>query len=356
MSALVEPFIETPRPTLRRRLAFPATLAALAGAVVALIGLQLGLMGSGAPRSYRPWPVPPPARATVDIGVTTLPLARNAWRPWQLSDLETVNAFEHQIRKHASVVMWYADWAHGLPSLQQLESVAQRGSVPEITWEPWNSAKQGRVQPRYRLRNITAGRFDSFIRAWAKRLAAYGGPVRLRFAQEMNGNWYPWSEQENGNHPHEFVRAWRHIHVIFRAAGATNVEWVWSPGAAARHIPSEQYPGDAYVTMVSLTVFNGGFQSHYAGWLPIAGLITRPLARLHAIAPNKPIELSEVGCAEQGGNKAAWIAGMFSTLRRYPSIRSVIWYDLVKGSDWRVESSMRATDAYVAGVAEARYR
>ena len=94
--------------------------------------------------------------------------------------------------------------------------------------------------------------------------------------------------------------------------------------------------------MVSLTVFNGGFQSRYTGWRSFAVALD-PLARLHAIAPHKPIELSEVGCAEQGGNKAAWIAGMFSTLRRYPAITSVIWYDLVKGSDWRVESSVRAT-------------
>jgi beta-mannanase len=353
---VAKPLVDAHPPTLWRRLSLPAFMVALGGAVVALVGLQAGVFGSDAALSYRPWPVLPPASATIDIGVTTLPLARNAWRPWSPSDLETVNAFEHATRKHASVVMWYADWAHGLPSLQQLESVAQRGSVPEITWEPWNSVKPAHVQPRYRLRNIIYGRFDSYIRAWAKTLAAYGRTVRLRFAQEMNGDWYPWSEHANGNHPHEFVRAWRHIHDIFRAAGATNVEWIWSPGAAARHIPREEYPGDAYVTMVSLTVFNGGFQSRYTGWLPVANLLHGSLARLHAIAPRKPIELSEVGCAEQGGNKAAWIAGMFASLRRYPSITSVIWYDLVKGSDWRVESSRQATAVYAAGVADPRYR
>ena len=31
----------------------------------------------------------------------------------------------------------------------------------------------------------------------------------------MNGWWWPWSEQLNGNNPGEFVAAWRHVHDIF---------------------------------------------------------------------------------------------------------------------------------------------
>ena len=227
---------------------------------------------------YAPWPVPPAASATVDIGVTTLPLGRNAWRPWQQSDLNGINALEHAIQKHISVVMWYADWAHNQPNVEQLEAIAARGSTPEITWEPWDALNPVRYQPRYRLRNIVAGHFDSYIRAWANTLAAYERPVRLRFAQEMNGGWYPWSERSNGNRPHEFVRAWRHIHDIFRAAGATNVEWVWSPAAITMH--ASQYPGDAYVDLVSLSCFNGDSQLRYSRWKPFAQVLGRSLRPL----------------------------------------------------------------------------
>jgi len=340
--------------TLPRRLGAAAIMIALIGGVVALVGAQTGVIDIGKSVAYRPWPVLPSRWASVDIGATTLPLARNSWKQWQPSDLETVNAFEHAIRKHASVVMWYADWAHGEPSLPQLEAVAQRGSIPEITWEPWDSIRPRHVQPTYRLQNIIGGRFDPYIVRWATTLASYKRPVRLRFAQEMNGNWYPWSEQGNGNHPHEFVRAWRHIHDIFTAVGATNVEWVWSPAAIS--LPAEQYPGDAYVSMVSLSVFNGGLQLRYSRWRSFAELLDRSIARLHEIAPHKPIELSEIGCAEEGGSKAAWIAGMFDALRRYPAIKSLIWYDLLKGSDWRLESSSEASAAYAAGATDQRYR
>jgi beta-mannanase len=201
-----------------------------------------------------------------------------------------------------------------------------------------------RVQPQYRLRTIIAGRYDPYIRAWARTLAAYHMPVRLRFAHEMNGNWYPWSEAANGNRPHEFVRAWRHVHEIFAAAGANNVQWIWSP--AAIDISAAQYPGNAYVDVVSLSVFNGGLQLRYNPWQPFAAAVRRPLARLQMLAPGKPIEFSEVGCAEDGGDKSAWISSMFATLRRYPPNTSLIWYDLPKGSDWRVETSPEAAAAF----------
>ena len=45
----------------------------------------------------------------------------------------------------------------------------------------------------------------------------------------MNGNWFAWMEGVNGNQPGEYVAAWRHVHDIFTAVGATNVSWVWCP-------------------------------------------------------------------------------------------------------------------------------
>jgi beta-mannanase len=326
----------------------------IAVTVAGLLARQTGLIGHHSQTTLAPWPSAAPRGADVDLGVTTLPLARNAWRAWSANDLSSVNAVEQAIHKHLSIVMWYVDWAHGRPVRSQLESASRRGSIPEITWEPWNALHAVRTQPRYRLAAIVDGRFDPYIRSWATALARYGKPVRLRFAQEMNGRWYPWSEQANGNRPHEFVRAWRHVHDIFVRAGATNVEWVWSPAAIT--MSSEQYPGSRYVDIVSLSLFNGGSQLRYTRWRSFASLVDPSLARLRAIAPDKPIELSEVGCAAPGGDKAAWIAGMFETLRRTPMIKAVIWYDLAKVSDWRIQSSSRTSQAFALGAANPRYR
>lgn len=314
-----------------------------------------------------PWHHPPP-RATaaaawpvktsgaVAIGVTTPVLARNEWREWSPAALASINAFERHVRHHVGVIMWYADWAHNpRPNLAQLRAVAARGSVPEITWEPWDYTRgPSAAQPAYTLASIIDGRHDALIRTWARDLARYGGPVRLRFAQEMNGRWYPWSEVANGNHPGQYVRAWRHVHDLFTSAGARNVQWVWSPVAITVH--AEQYPGNAYVDWVGLSGFNGGSQLHYGPWRSFTQLFGPSLKALAAIAPDKPIEISEVGTAETGGDKATWITQMFATLARNPQIRSVVWFNLNKVSDWRVESSPAALTAFRSAVANPRYR
>jgi len=74
----------------------------------------------------------------------------------------------------------------------------------------------------------------------------------------MNGNWYPWSEQVNGNHPSQFVQAWQHVHDIFTKLGVTNVTWVWSPNVEyGGSIPlSELYPGSNYVDWVGIDGYN----------------------------------------------------------------------------------------------------
>jgi beta-mannanase len=331
-----------------------AIIAVLGTAVAALLLLQAVLSGRGHVARSGPWPEGVPASASVDIGVVTLPLARNSSRAWEPADLGTVNAFEQAIRRHASVVMWYGDWAHRTPLLQQLEAVGARGSMPEITWEPWDASTPVRDQPRYRLRGIIGGRYDPYIRTWARTIAAFGRPVRLRFAQEMNGGWYPWSEAANGNRPHEFVEAWRHVHDLFAREGATNVEWVWSPASITMH--AEQYPGTAYVDLVSLSIFNGGTELRYRRWRPFGAALERSLQGVRGIAPDKPVEISEVGCAEEGGNKAGWVRQLFAWLPQHPEITSLIWFELQKGSDWRIESSPAAATAYADSVDAPRYR
>ncbi|WP_320672064.1 glycoside hydrolase family 26 protein [Patulibacter defluvii] len=340
---------DEPRP---RRWRMALAPAALLLAIAVLLVLQVERDGDEGPPAL---PVAPSPVAQVMLGVTTTELARNSFQPWDDAALRSVDRFERAAEKHVSVVLWFADWAHvARPDLGQLRRIAARGSLPEITWEPWDSSKPLRTpQPAYRLREIIGGRYDPLIRRWARDLAAYGGPVRLRFAHEMNGNWYPWSEVFNGNRSGEYVRAWRHVWSIFHSEGATNVEWVWSPVALA--IKESEYPGSRYVDRLGLSGFVGGIQLRFRPWRPFSALFGPALDELHALAPEKPIEISEVGVAEQGGDKAAWIADMFRFLSRTPAIDALIWFQLNKRSDWRVDSSERARAAFAAGLRSRRY-
>jgi beta-mannanase len=322
---------------------------ALLLAIAGLLALQLTRPWSAA--AARPWP-PPSSRQPprVDLGVTTRALARDSALPWQPGDLQQVNAFEQDARRHADIVMWFADWAHVANfDPRQAAAVAARGSVPEISWEPWDSSLPlGAAQPAFRLTAIIRGAHDRYIERWAREIAAYRRPVLLRFAQEMNGRWYPWSEAANGNRRGEFVRAWRHVHAIFVRAGASNARWVWAP--VDGQVRAGQYPGPRLVDVVGLSGFVAGERVFRSPWRPFATTFGPSLDALHALAPGKPVSLAEVAADQIGGDKAAWIAGMFREIQRRPYIRSIVWFNVRKEADWRIESSRGAERAFAAGL------
>lgn len=324
-------------------------------ATLALFGYQHGVIDK--PSSAKAAGVPGKravaTAGTLDLGVTTGPLARNWWESWKPSELSTVDTFESQSGKHAAIVMWYADWQHNTrPLMSQLNAIERRGSTPEITWEPWDASKGlYKAQPRYRLSNIIDGKFDPHIRRWARALAAWKHPVLLRFAQEMDGNWFPWDDYANGNRPGQSVQAWRHVHRIFERAGATNVKWVWSPAFARS---DAQFPGTAYVDVVATTCQNGGKPLFARGWKSFAHGCGQTVQRLHAIEPALPIQLAETASAEAGGSKALWIKEMWSFLARRQYVTSMIWFNLVKETNWRTDSTRSAERAFATGARSPR--
>ena len=321
--------------------------------ILALLALQvLGPWDGGdAATPPKPWPVE--STGTVSIGVTTLSLSRNSFDAWGPAELAEVNAFEQQARLHADIIMWFADWERGRFDADQARAVAERGSLPEISWEPWDSrVGLRRAQPEYTLRSIIEKRHDADVRRFAAAVSDYEGPLRIRFAQEMNGNWYPWSETRNGNAPGQFVKAWRHVHAIFEAAGATNVQWVWSPVAGP--IRRQQYPGSEYVDELGLSGFNGGNRLFSKRWRPFPIAFGPPLDAIHRLAPRKPVALTEVASAEEGGDKARWIGDMFAEIRSRPYVRALVWFNLRKETDWRISSSPEARVAFAEGAASVR--
>jgi len=322
---------------------------ALLLAVAVLIALQL--TQSGTASAPQPWPLAAPGHTPrVELGVTTAALARDSAQPWQSSDLTQVNSSEQGARRHADIVMWFADWAH-IASFdpQQAAAVAARGSVPEVSWEPWDSTRAlGTSQPSYQLSDIIDGAHDAYIKRWAGAIAAYKRPVMLRFAQEMNGGVYPWAESANGNRPGQYVSAWRHVHTIFTQAGATNVRWIWAP--VTGNVQSAQYPGSSFVDVVGLSGFIGDKSVFGSPWRSFATAFGPSLDTLHTLAPEKPLSLAEIGAAQTGGDKATWIKQMFQEIQRRSYIKSIVWFNLRKEADWRIESSSAAQSAFAAGL------
>ena len=266
-----------------------------------------------------------------------------------------VREVEHLLGRQIRLVNFYSGWAYPSFDARALDSIDALGAVPEVTWEPWNY-RLGTKQHLYALSRIVAGNFDGFIRSWAKAAAAWGRPLLLRFAQEMNGDWYPWGAAVNGNKPNEYVLAYRHIHNIFRAVGATNVIWIWSPNVL---YPggvnlSSVYPGNAYVSWIGVDGYNWGTSvPRKGGWRSPTAVFVPTLDALKRVAPTKPIMISETASAEQGGSKAAWITELFKLLTHYPSVQAVSWFNYEKkGTDWQITSSEASVRAMANSLAK----
>ncbi|WP_330289850.1 glycoside hydrolase family 26 protein [Streptomyces sp. NBC_00576] len=234
------------------------------------------------------------------------------------------------------------------------------GTLPVLTWEPWKGGVQnppgGTIldtnteQPQYRLSNIINGRFDSYITATAKSVAKARMPLVLRFAHEMNGAWYPWSEKVNGNHKGDYVKAWRHVHDLFEKAGATNVIWVWSPNII-RPVPGTKlkplYPGDDYVDWVGMT----GYGVHEKS----PEITFGPTIKQVQGFTRKQIMIMETG-AQIDDEQLSWVNAFFPWLKKNPDVIGFIWMqkdrDTGARANWRFTSSTAEQQAFQSGLAD----
>lgn len=222
------------------------------------------------------------------------------------------------------------------------------GRVPLITWEAWTN---GVGTP---LDDIISGVHDTLIRTRAQASAAVGQKFFLRWGHEMNGNWYPWTGFSNGASTAasaKYIAAYRHIHDVFTAAGATNVIWVFCPNVdsvptAAWNDWINYYPGDAYVDWMGVDGYNWGTSQVGSTWQAFPDIAGRIYAGL--AAKGKPVMIPETASTELGGDKAAWIASILPALKTsFPAIKALVWFHMTKETDWRVDSSVTAQATFV---------
>lgn len=264
--------------------------------------------------------------------------------PWlQFSRL---SSFERKAGKKVSLYCFYVSTDTASFPVDQAQAVTARGATPIATIEPWS----------HRLDDIAAGVHDPRLQAWATSIKTWGKPIWLRFAHEMNGNWYPWGEAVDGNSPGDYVAAFRHVVDVFDAVGATNVTWVWNPNVVYPDSTALAglYPGDAYVDWVGIDGYNFGTSQAWSTWQSPAAVFGATLGEVRAITA-KPIVIAETGSAEAGGSKAKWIGELFALLKANTDVKAFLWFNLNKETDWRIESSSTATAAFATGISDGRY-
>jgi hypothetical protein len=327
-------------------------------AAVSITGCDLPDRVTGLERAV-PTPIlaisPPTNGVATGVAIDAAPLGKpgiSAWDKWT-----------SLVGKRALYVMWYADWSTGFQGFA-VTNAYSRGATPVITWE----MKNRRSEIRYA--DVLAGKWNKYIDDWASAAKADGRQLMLRFGHEMNGNWYGWSGARNGASlaaAQQFGAMWRYVRDRFTRLGVANVTWVWcvnheSVPNAAWNAPENYYPGDAYVDWTCADGYNWGTSQTLAEdgwdsrWQTFDEVFASVYQRVATLAPSKPFMIGEFASSELGGNKAAWITDAAARMgAAYPQLRGFVWFNYNKETDWRVESSSAALNAFQSAFAGSSY-
>jgi mannan endo-1,4-beta-mannosidase len=273
-----------------------------------------------------------------------------------MPDRPGLNALERTTGVRPRLIMFYLQWpsdpGKGIFPELALRAIQANGALPILSWEPmfFDSDKHERM---IAAESIVAGKYDSYLRHFARESRVLGKPYLIRFAHEMNLARYHWggSSEEFGPESGAKYRAmFRHVVDVFRAESANNVSWVFCPNADS--VPAEAwnkiasyYPGDDAVDVIGLDGYNWGTtQTRVANgwdseWRSFESIFTAPLQELREIASNKPAAVFETSSSTKGGSKEQWVLAAFDSAKSIGLI-ALVWFELNKEIDWRLETDV----------------
>ncbi|HST31639.1 MAG TPA: glycosyl hydrolase [Chthoniobacterales bacterium] len=293
--------------------------------------------------------------------------------------LETIEDFEKLVGKHQAIIASSSYWGEQDFPTRNLNVIWRHGSLPLVFWSPWDKPyEENRGPDRFSLLKIIDGTWDTYIDKWADEAKAFGKPMIVDFANEMNGEWFPWSGQYYGGSqwmpdrknwlgPETFKAAYRHVVDRVRARGATNIKWLFHtnnyayPMETWNFAPS-YYPGSDYVDWLGLSVYGQQFRDEPNPDIP--SLVDWPYQEMCGLDPKKPIMITEWATGEfpyppnqPGLHKPEWIKQGLDLFRtRYPRIKAAVyWHERWQNEDQsysnlRVNSSVESLEAYRNGI------
>lgn len=322
-------------------------------------------------------------------------------------DQDTPAAYNQRLGIPAAVYVAFFPFPFNEPDRANadafIEQVAQEGGIALLT-----------LQPESGLDKIT----DAVAYDFARLLAEYnqsGVPVFVRFAHEMNGSWYSWSQQ-----PTAYIKAFRTLAEAVHQR--TNISaMLWAPNygggypfAGGRYEASPQdsgfhlldtnqdghldmsddmyapyYPGDDAVDWVGMSVYHWGNQHPWGeNEIPEAGKFIaqitgtylgldgdhRPVAdfyQSYVEQHGKPMAVPETAALynpDLGGDtelsiKQAWWWQVFSAevAESIPGIKMINWFEARKHEsevgaviDWTVTSNPVLLQAYLDDLPRSR--
>jgi hypothetical protein len=247
-----------------------------------------------------------------------------------------ITSYQRALGRRLAINHRYYRWDSNLANWETRWDVAH-GRRPLLSWSHHSASA------------VASGSEDAVIRRAAQRLHALGKRVLLEWFWEMDLHRY---DSLTGS-PATFIAAWRHMHRVFEAEGASNVKFVWCPSAAGFETGTAQryYPGNAYVDWICADGYNWGSVRPSRPWRSFVEIF-HAFYHWGSTATSKPLMVGEAGTGEgRPGQKAAWFTGAASGIRRqFPRLKAVVYfdsYDTANHWNWRTTSSTSARRSYI---------
>jgi hypothetical protein len=223
-----------------------------------------------------------------------------------------------------SIVHIFQPWATLTPN-SDIQKVRANGAIPIIDWACGVPDA-----------SIISGAQDGLITQFAQQLATLKAPVFLRWFWEPNfqvGHTASTCLSPAGvpagptSGAAGYVQAFRHIHDLFAAAGATNVAFVWNIGTGGSDNDwINYYPGAPYVDWITAdgyerfsTPVPGAVAARFGGWYSTFASFGKPMmvTETAAFSGSQQSLLSEYESDMSNG---------------YPLIKGLIYFDAVGNS------------------------
>lgn len=261
-----------------------------------------------------------------------------------------------------SLAMYYQDFSTDSKfNVTFMNNLYEKGVIPVVTWEPWIRDGGDDValnQEGKAADVILSGEYDRHIREWAKAAKKHGKPYFLRFAHEMNGNWYAWGDTSSDS-AEKYKKMWVHIHNIFESEGSDNAIWVWSPNNTNNLGKADTilnfYPGSEYVDWVGFSTFNWGKANSWNIWMDFKTASWEAYSILTGL--NKPIMVAETSSVSSGGDKAGWFWQTFhKDIPSMPGIKAVVIFNQNDANaDFALDSGMDGVSVIKSDIVDNGY-
>lgn len=267
--------------------------------------------------------------------------------PWGTSTTQTTPQDDSQLGIHSAIIGSFFHWDRQVPATpftNWLSWVHGRGAIPMPDLYPASTVTLGQV---------AAGTQDHYLTPLAIAMRDWGtanpdanglpSQVLFRLFPEMNGGWEPYSPRTRGQTAAQFRAAWVHVVELFRAAGATNVKFVWNPDRIYYGSTSIKslWPGAGYVDWVAFDGYNWADRAHGTVTSPYT-LLKNSVTTLRGFT-NKPLLIAELGTAPYSG-KSYFLSHMVTAMQNLGA-KGLVYFDKNMEKKWRFDTASSHVNA-----------